>query len=222
MSVAHLLFVRDFEAEIDAERRQEERRARAHSAEELALAAVAARAEGHAAGLAEGLAQGRDAALAGIEAQRQELLDRLAQVIGGLAADSLAHRQQLEQDMTGFAADLADRILPELVDQLGPTRAEAEIGRVLRRSIGSPTLDIRLAPARAQALAADVPALEARSGQTIRLVPDPSLDPSEVVGNWQHGRSRYSFAAICRAIRAMIRRAAQTPPPSDQAGSHHD
>lgn len=221
MSMAHLLFVRDFEAEIDAERLLAERQAPTHSADDLIAAAEAARAEGHAAGHAEGLEAGRQAALDAIESQRLAVFQALAVAVDDLLVDRAAHRARLEGEMTAFAADLAARVFPELAVRLGPNRVDAEIARVMRRAVGSPSLEIRLAPALAETLAPDLVAMGHASGQTIRVTPDPSLDRTEVHAQWRHGRSRYSFAAICQSVLGMIRRTAQHPT-HDQSGPTHD
>lgn len=222
MSMAHLLFVRDFEAEIDAERLLAERQAVAHSADDLMTAAAEARAAGHAAGLAEGLAAGRQEALDMVEARRLEAVEALALSVGDLLSDRAGHRQRLETEMSAFAADLAARVFPELVQRLGSQRLHGEIGRVMRRAVGSPFLEIRLAPPVAETLAADLVAMGAATGQTIRVLPDPALDRAEVSAQWRHGRSQYSFAAICRSILAMIRQTAPSPTFPDQAGPNHD
>ena len=222
MSVALTLFVRDFEAEIDAERLLEERQAASHTAAALALAATEARTDGHAAGLEEGLAQGRSEALATIEAQRLDVLLQLAKAIEELAADRSAHRQQLELEMAAFVAQVADRVFPELVRSMGQRRLDTEIGRIVRRAIGSASLEIRLSPTVAEEMAPELAALGEQSQQKIRIHPDPALEPSEVHAAWQNGRSQYSLPAICQSIQTLIQRAAQTPPPPDKAGQIHE
>lgn len=222
MSMAHLLFERDFEAEIDAERLLAERQAVVHTADELITAAAAGRAEGHAAGLAEGLAAGWREALAAIEAQRLDAIGKLAVAVESLLADRAAHRHRLEAEMAAFAGDLADRVFPELVRDLGARRVDEEIARVVGRSIGSPSLEIRLSPALAEALGPDLTEMGAQSGQKVRVRPDPALEPTEVHADWLHGRSRYSFAAICRSIQSLIRRAAPVPATDDHAGQTHE
>lgn len=222
MSMAHLLFVRDFEAEIDAERLLAERQVPTHSADDLMAAAAEARAEGHAAGHAEGLAAGRQEVLEAIEAQRLSALQALALSVDDLLADRAAHRMRLEQEMAAFAADLAARVFPELAVRLGPNRVDAEIARVMRRAVGSPSLEIRLAPALAETLAPDLVAMGHASGQTIRVTPDPALGRADVHAQWRDGRSRYSFAAICRSVLALIRQTAPQPSPSDLSGQTHD
>jgi flagellar biosynthesis/type III secretory pathway protein FliH len=222
MSMAHLLFVRDFEAEIDAERLLAERQAVVHTADDLREASAAARAEGHAAGLAEGLASGWREALASIEAQRLEAIGKLATAVDALLADRAEHRQRLEAEMTAFAGDLADRVFPELVRQLGTSRVDEEIKRVMGRAIGSPSLQIRLSPNVANVLADDLIEMGTQSGQQVRVLPDPALEPTEVHASWQDGRSRYSFAAICRSIQSMIRRAVPQSILTDDAGAKHE
>lgn len=218
MSMAHLLFVRDFEAEIDAERLLAERQAVVHSAEDLQAASDAARAEGHAAGFAEGLSTGREEALAEIEAQRVEAMGKLALAVDALLAGRAAHQQRLEAEMTAFAADLADRVFPELQRDLGSSRLDAELRRVMGRAIGSPWLEIRLAPAVSEALAGELVAMGAEHDQKVRVRPDPALGPTDVEAAWMNGRSRYSFAAICRSIQSLIRRAMPISIPDDFAG----
>ncbi len=222
MSMTHLLFVRDFEAEIDAEILHAQRKVVTHTADDLTLAAAGARTEGHAEGLAEGLASGWAEALASIEAQRLDAMGGLGVAMGALLSGHAAHCQRLEAEMAAFAADLADKVFPELARHLGASRVEEEIARVTRRAIGSPSLEIRLAPAVAEALATDLAAMGLQSGQTIRVLPDATLEPTEVHAAWQNGRSRYSLAAICRSIQTLIRKNAPLSTPSVQAGLTHD
>lgn len=215
MSMAHLLFVRDFEAEIDAERLLADRPAPTHTDADLAVATEAARADGYAAGLTEGWQAGHAAAREGIEAQRLEAIETLALAVGELMSGHADHRARLEAEMAAFTADLAERVFPEIVERLGPARLQAELARIARRAIGSPTLDIRLAPAVADGLGADLIAAGTAVGQTVRVMADPALTGSEVAAQWRDGRSRYSFPAICRAILTLIRQAA-LPPSTDQ------
>lgn len=222
MSMTHLLFVRDFEAEIDAELLLARRQSVTHTEDDLMQAAADARTEGHASGLAEGLASGRAEALASIEAQQLEATRGVDVALGRLLSDHAAHCQRLEMELAAFAADLADKVFPELARHLGADRVNEEIARVMRRAIGSPSLEVRLSPAVAKSMATDLAAMGLQSGQTIRVMPDATLEPTEVHAAWLHGRSRYSFAAICRSIQALIRKSASPPPPSVQAGLTHD
>lgn len=222
MSMAHLLFVRDFEAELDAERRLAERPPATHSDDALHDAVVAAQAEGYAAGLVEGHAAGLAEALNRIEAQAAQALESLSGAVDVLLADRAAYRAGLEAEMSAFAGDLAERVLPELAGLMGQSRLEAEIGRVVRRAVGSPALVIRLSPAVAERLEPGLVSTGAAAGQAVRVLPDPALDRADVHAEWRHGRSRYSFAAICRSVLTMIRQAAPQHPTSDPSGAHYD
>jgi len=222
MSMAHLLFVRDFEAEIDAERRMAERSAPVYSEEDLRTTTEAARATAHAAGFAEGHHAGLQEALDRIESQSATAMEVLSTAISALLEDRAAHRQRLESEMVAFAGDLAGRVLPEAVERLGPVRLQQELARIVRRAAGSPSLVIRLSPAVAARLAPDLAALGATSGQTVQVRADPALHPAEALAEWRHGRSRYSFAAICRSVLALIRTSAPVPHPTEPVGADHD
>ena len=222
MSMAHILFVRDFEAEIDAERRLAERAAPIYGEDDLATATDAARAEGHAAGFAEGHHAGLQEALDRIETQAAAAMETLSAAVTVLLDDRAAHRQRLEAEMVAFAGDLAGRVLPEAVDRLGPIRLKQELARIIRRAAGSPSLVIRLSPDVAARLTPELTALGATSGQTVHVQPDPALHPAEALAEWRHGRSRYSFAAICRSVLGLIRQSAPVPHSPEPVGADHD
>lgn len=222
MSIAHLLFVRDFESEQDAERLLAEQAAATHSDDALRVAVDVARAEGHAAGLAEGRHVGLTEALDRVETQAVEALSALSGSVDVLLADRSAHRRRLETEMIAFVGDMAERVLPEVVDRLGQNRVTEEIARIVRRAVGSPTLEIRLSPAVSQQLSTDLSALGQASGQTVRIIADPALKPADVQAEWRHGRSRFSFSAICGSVLALIREVVPEPHPTELAGAQHD
>jgi len=222
MTMAHLLFARDFDAEIDEERRLAACVAPVHGPDELAAAVEAARQEGLAQGRAQGLEEGRAEMRAALEARRADALEQLLPEIAALVADRAAYRQGLEAEMVAYVRDVSERVLPEIVHALGRRRLDAEIARIVRRAVGSPTLEIRLSPLVADTFPdtfADILAAGGdHQGPAIRVVPDAALEPSEVRASWCNGRSRHSFPALCRSILALVADAASAPPPEAGTG----
>lgn len=218
MTMANLLFTRDFDAEIDAERRIAECVVPVYGPDELAAAVEAARQEGFAQGLAQGIEDGRAEVGAALEARRAEALEHLLPEIAALIADRATHRACLEAEMAAYVRDVSETILPEILRSLGHQRIDAEIARIVKRAVGSPALEIRVSPIFADSFAADLASPSDREGPAIRVVPDAALEPSEVRASWRNGRSRYSFPALCRSILALVADVAISPTPKAVAG----
>lgn len=218
MTMANLLFTRDFDAEIDEERRMAECVVPVYSPDDLAAAVEAARQEGFAQGLEQGIEDGRAEIGAALEARRAEALEQLLPEIATLIADRATHSTCLEAEMAAYVRDVSEMILPEILRSLGQQRLDAEIARIVKRAVGSPTLEIRVAPIFAEHFAADLASTNDRDGQTIRVVPDETLEPSEVQASWRNGRSQYSFPALCRSILALVDDVAISPTPKAVAG----
>ncbi|MFD2739541.1 hypothetical protein ACFSUD_08180 [Sulfitobacter aestuarii] len=199
-------FDRNFDAEIEAEAaaRARSETATQHSSEALAAAvreaAEAARQEGYAAGHEAGLT----AARAEIAARQTELAEQLLARFGDLLADRQEHQQRLETEMTGFVHDICAKVFPELGAAYGSARVSEEIARIIRRAVGSPSLDIRVAPDMALHVRAALARLEPDEGRKARVIPDATLAETDVEATWQNGRSHYSFEATCKAILQLL------------------
>ena len=211
MLMTHLLFTRDFDAEIDEERRIAECVVPTYSPEDLAAAVEGARQEGFAQGLAQGIEDGRAELGAALEARRAEALENLSPEIAALIADRATHRACLEAEMAAYVRDVSETILPEILRMLGEQRIDEEIARIVKRAVGSPTLEIRVSPIFADCFFTALASPSCDNGPAIRVVPDAALEPAEVRASWRNGRSRYSFPALCRSILALVSDVAPSP-----------
>lgn len=211
MTMANLLFTRDFDAEIEEERRSAEAVVPVYNSDDLAAAVEEARQEGFSQGLAQGMEDGRAELRAELEARRVEALEHLMPEIAALIADRETYRACLETDMAAYVRDMSEMILPELLQSLGWQRLDTEIARIIKRAVGSPTLEIRVSPVFADSFAAELSSPSDHDEPAIRVVPDAALEPAEVCATWRNGRSRYSFAAQCRSILALISDVASSP-----------
>ncbi|MFA8388012.1 MAG: hypothetical protein ACEPO2_20525 [Pelagibaca sp.] len=218
MTMANLLFTRDFDAEIDEERRIAECVVPVYSPDDLATAVEAARQEGFEEGFTQGIEEGRAEISEALEARRAEALEHLLPEIAALIEDRATHRACLEAEMAAYVRDVSETILPEILRSLGHQRIDAEIARIVKRAVGSPTLEIRVSPIFADGFAAELASPSDRDGSTIRVVPDAALEPSEVRASWRNGRSHYSFPALCRSILALVADIASSSKPKAEEG----
>lgn len=211
------LFFRDFDAELAAEAALREVADQpAPSSEEIesriSEAARLAFEEGRAQGLAEGLAQARGEA-ASLQASA---LAGLQEPLAALLEGQRDHAAALEADIGRFLLGLCEKLIPELVDTLGPQRLEAETRAIARRAQGSRRLELRVAPENAAGVGRILAELAGDAeGRELRVIPDPAMGPVAIEAQWHRGRSEHDYARLCRSVAEAISR---NLPAGDPAG----
>ena len=201
-------FARNFDAEIEAEAVERDRQihspAPSFSAEEVAEMVRKAEIEAHEKGVTEGHAAGLAEARAETAVRHADMLERLGKTLNALLDDRHVHHARLEAEMAEFTRDVGARVFPELVQTYGADRVKTEISRIVRRAVGSASLDIRVAPAMAEPATEALRALDPDRAATARIVTEPTFEDTQVEAAWKNGRSRYSFAATCKAILHLL------------------
>ncbi|WP_102223665.1 FliH/SctL family protein [Acidimangrovimonas sediminis] len=218
------VFHRDFDAEIEAEAREAARvRAAIYTPEDLSAAAEAAAKLAHERGLETGRAEGEAAAMARIEARRADAYEALAPRIDRLLAERLTHRAALEAQLVDFVLSVAEKVLPDFVARRSAEAAADEVRRLMKLTLGSPRLRVRLAPTTRDLMEPELKAMTAeRLGtQQVEVVADASLAPGAAHVAWDDGYAEYSYADVCDAILAALKQATAdatapaTPEPTD-------
>jgi flagellar assembly protein FliH len=215
---------RDFDDELDAERRAEEHRRNAiYTAEEMEGALAAAREAGRREGRVEGEAAARAAALKTAAERTLVALEAVAPAVRTLVADADRHHAALEAQLMEFVLAVFDRVLPELVRSQAQARTEAEIRRAVGMALGSARLTLRLPPDAAAAFTPDLTRRLRDAGFEGRaeVLADAALGPGDVRAEWDNGFMDYSYAAICNQIIGALNAAApkrRAAPEDERAG----
>lgn len=204
------VFDRDFDSELDRERQEAERRARAcYTPEDMEAAIAKVRAEafrdGHTAGRAEGLAEARSSA----ERLRAEALGVLGPQLEQLIGAADRHRTALEAQVLDFTLSVCEQVFPEVLRSRSRERALDRVKKTIELALGSSCLRIMLSQQALPLLqpeieqAARAIGLEAR----IELSADPALSEGDVRMEWDNGFMEYSFAAVCDRILTALKQA---------------
>ena len=194
---------RDFDAELDAERRADEHRRNAvFTAEEMEDARQAARDAGRDEGRAEGEAAARSAALTTAAERTLAALEAVTPAVATLIAGADRHRAALEAQLMEFVLSVFDRVLPELVRSQAAVRTEAEVRRAVGMALGSARLTLRLPKEAAATFAPDLTRRICAAGfeGRVEIHGDPDLAPGDMRAEWENGFMDYSYAAICNQI----------------------
>lgn len=155
------------------------------------------RSEGHAAGLKQ--------AYADLAAQQLKASNALIEIINAMHMDRAAHKGRLESDMTDFTRDMAARIFPEIIRTYGDDRVASEITRIVKRSLGSPFLEITCAPDTAPVIRGIMDKMDNLGECRVNILENRDLDATELSARWKDGRSRYSFKALCEKILNLLK-----------------
>lgn len=203
------IFDRDFDGELDHERQEAERRARACYTPEdleaaLADARAAAFAEGHAAGRAEGIAESR----ASSEALRSEALGALVPQLERLIGEADRHRAALEAQVLDFTLSVCEQVFPEVLSR-SRDRALDRVRKTIGLALGSACLRIMLSERALPLLRPQIEQAARDIGLKTRveLAAEPALSEGDVRVEWDNGFMEYSFAGVCDRILSALRQA---------------
>ena len=214
------LFERNFDIERDRAHRPDDAIS-AEAADELREKLDAARQEGFDAGRKIGQ-QDAEAAQATAEAEmvataRKEIRDQLM----ALTKKDDEQRIQMERDIVELFSGIAERLVPELLENYGIDLAIGRIRKSLARTRTDPVLSIRACPDVVGVLKCDAPEwLQPGTPDTqIDLKADASMNPGAVQVEWQGGRLEYDLHAAClEMLQALAEAAAEYETTSEKAG----
>jgi flagellar assembly protein FliH len=230
MSAMNFVPARDFDDELDAERREDEHRRNAvYTVADMESACAEAREAGRATGRAEGDAAARAAVRATAAERTLAALEAVAPAVDTLIAEADRHRTTLQAQLIEFVLSVFDRVLPELVRSQAAKRVEAEVRRAATMALGSARLTLHLPPDAATTFAPDLKRRIREAGYEgrVEIAADPGLAPGDIRADWDNGFMDYSYAAICTQIigaltAALPRRGPAPTEPAEQEEATHD
>lgn len=201
MEMAWNPFLRDFDAEIEAEAAQLKQHDQAPSESEITARIQAAADEAREAGYREGRAEALSEAEATLAAARVAALEGLKPRLAALGEDLVAHQRALEADMVSFLLTIFEKALPHVIEAHGPTMLEAELRRIARRAQGSRGIEVRVSPSNLDHVRITLKdLLPEEAGRSLRVTVEHGLGDSEIRAEWQGGRSDMSHERLCRSI----------------------
>lgn len=165
----------------------------------------------------DGWRAGRDEGAAAVQQEAAALLQRVAALAAAARSDADALSARFAAALPELALGIARRIVAvELT--LDPAAVVGVVRDVLAAAAGETVTQVRVAPADHDVVAAVWPDLWAgRSGDAVRLVADPQVEPGGCVVEVAHGtldgRLPVRFAAAAHALGL---------PFDDSAGEGHD
>lgn len=177
-----------------------------------------------AAARAEGEAQGRAAALqdamASVEHQTTEVLERIALQLEGLLKGLLVVGQEHQDDCLRLSLAILRKLFPHLSATNGLSEIEHVIGEALGRLQEEPRIVIRVADALLDNLQARIDILTQRSGfeGKVVLIADDSMTPDAVRVEWADGGAERDPDTCWDAIEALIDEVVPPLPTPDTKG----
>lgn len=216
---------RDFDDELDAERREDEHRRNAvYTVADMEAACAEAHEAGRGVGRAEGDAAARAAVLATAAERTLAALEAVAPAVSTLIAEADQHRATLQAQLIEFVLSVFDRVLPELVRSQSAKRMEAEVRRAATMALGSARLTLHLPTEAAATFAPDLKRRIREAGfeGRVEISADPGLAPGDIRADWDNGFMDYSYAAICTQIIGALTAALPKRPPAPTEPADHE
>ncbi|MEI4485513.1 hypothetical protein V8J36_04870 [Frigidibacter sp. MR17.14] len=212
---ANSVFLRNFDDEIEAERRAADLAlAQRFTEDEVAQAIAEARAEAFAEGRAVGKLDGIEETQATLAARQVEVLAQMIGPLREIAERTGEHHAALEAQVTDFALSVCEKVFPEFLATRSVAAARAEVRRALGLALGKPAVKVRLSPTSHAILAAEIRSLvEGAPGeQHLDLAPDARLGDGDVEVAWEDGFMSYGYAQVCARILTALRQVAGGQP----------
>jgi flagellar biosynthesis/type III secretory pathway protein FliH len=198
-------FNRDFDAEIAAEKKQQEQSSlnpSVPSPEEIAKLTGDARLQGFEAGRSEGYESAQQDAKISLAAQRTDAISNLRVSLAELTESHIVHMSSIEESMAGVLADVCEKIFPAIIKDQENTEILAEINRVVKQLSGSQWLEIHVPSEVLEALEDEISEISKQFENSIeiRVFANPELSGTTVKSFWQNGRSEYNLNRLCQKI----------------------
>ncbi|WP_336461119.1 FliH/SctL family protein [Frigidibacter sp. MR17.24] len=219
------VFLRNFDEEIEAERRaQDLSLAQRFTEDEMAEAVAEARAEAFAEGRAIGKLDGIEETQATLAARQVEVLAAMIGPLREIAERTGEHHAALETQVTDFALSVCERVFPEFLATRSVAAARTEVRRALALALGKPAVKIRLSPTSHAILASEIRDLvEGEPGaRHVDLAPDAKLGDGDVEVAWDDGFMSYGYAQVCARILSALRQVAGGSQPQQKIGTDSD
>lgn len=169
-----------------------------------------ARKEGFEAGRALGLREAKvefDAGAADrFEQDRQMIQKQLAELI----QQDTRHHKDTERDIIELFLGIAERLVPELINQYGSTLAVDRIKHAVQQTRTDPELTISACSDVVAALEVEAPSWLTHASQDaeIDIFVDPEMPRGSVQVRWKGGRLEYDIETACEQVLQALAEAA--------------
>lgn len=169
-----------------------------------------ARKEGFEAGRALGLREAKvefDAGAADrFEQDRQMIQEQLAELI----QQDTRHHKDTERDIIELFLGIAERLVPELINQYGSTLAVDRIKHAVQQTRTDPELTISACSDVVAALEVEAPSWLTHASQDaeIDIFVDPEMPRGSVQVRWKGGRLEYDIETACEQVLQALAEAA--------------
>jgi flagellar assembly protein FliH len=207
-----------------------ERRAAPAVAQSKAAPEVTYREDELAAAVAAASERARAEAAVAVRAElAASLAQQQAEALAAVTAQLVASRQTLERTLAARAVasrELALAIARALVGEALARQPLADIEAMFRELVlrleGEPWLEVRLAPAAAQAAETSLLAIAEEAGYrgALRVLPDPQLGPGDARLSWQDGTAQRDLARLEAEAIALVDAWLPGERPSDVPAAH--
>ena len=177
------------------------------SEEELAAARQEALMEGHADGFREGHAESMDT----LEARLVELLDRMAPMVASLGEEQKRANERAQTNVARIVQALTAKLLPVYARKHGADEVMAVATNCIAELQDAGRLTIRLSEDTIEELGDRLTKAADRAGfeGQLRILPDDTLGPSDVLVDWGAGGAERVYDSIRDQIDTAIDRAVQ-------------
>jgi len=171
----------------------------------LAEACESAFQAGHRQGFEQGLADVERAAQDDLHATVKSIAAQVVELVHQVGR----HQAHLEEQATDFALAAAERIFPNIQQNMAKDCALQSLQTAFAKLKGVAALEVHLSPATQQKLAAEGIdlAVYAGVGQSVTLVADQAMQAGETRVVWQDGWASYSLEKTCAEILRILRAA---------------
>lgn len=173
--------------------------------EELATAKQDAYMDGHADGFREGHAESMDT----LEARLVEMLDRLTPMVSALGAEQALANERAQINVARIVKALTAKLLPVYARKHGDEEILSVAMNCIAELQDAGRLTIRLCEDTTDDLGNRLTQAAERAGfdGTLRILPDPSLGPSDILVDWGAGSAERVYESIEADVENAIDRA---------------
>jgi len=197
------MFHKNFDAEaIAAEAHANGTRSVIYSQTEVTQMLAEAHESSFQAGHRQGMEQGLAEVDLGLQADLKRLFSVVEAQIETLLQQASVHQTRVEEQAAAFAVLAAERILPQIQNQLASECATQSLRRTFALTKGIAALSVRLSPATHQHLLSEGFDLACTVGpkQTVIVVEDAQMSDGDARVEWQDGWADYSLDETCAHI----------------------
>lgn len=166
-----------------------------------------ARGQGFTEGHAQGLIKGRTEAETEQADAVRTALATIGQQLEQILNAENERRETMARDIADLLTEIAERVVPEMLEQISVDLVEYRLDQGLRMASRDPGLRIRLSP-QAHEVVADRIAEMADAlapGWRPQVISDPAMHAGDLRLNWDSGYLDYSLDRVCNDLLDVLR-----------------